>query len=126
MVTEKSCLQIALEAAKAVGLPVSRILLLGDEKDESGQIRHFTSLLRFADSHLSRVIINPSTDLAFLVYSSGTTGLPKGVMLSHTNIVSNLAMVNSVDGVMLKPKGDKVLSALPFYHIYGTQVPITF
>ena len=109
----------ALTAAKATGLPISRVLLIGDEKDDSGQIYHFTSLLRFADPNQLQVIINPRTDLAFLVYSSRTIGLPKGVMLSHTNIVSDLAMVDTVDGKMLKARRDKILSILPYYHIYG-------
>ena len=119
LVTVKGSLSTALTAAKATGLPISRVLLIGDEKDDSGQIYHFTSLLRFADPNQLRVIINPKTDLAFLVYSSGTTGLPKGVMLSHTNIVSDLAMVDTVDGKMLKARRDKILSILPYYHIYG-------
>ncbi|KFY04165.1 hypothetical protein V491_09446 [Pseudogymnoascus sp. VKM F-3775] len=119
LLTVKGLLSTALEAMEAAGLSKSRILLIGNEEDECGQVNHFTSLLQFADPNQSRVIINPSTDLAFLVYSSGTTGLPKAVMLSHTNIVSNLAMVNTVDGEMLKSGRDRILSVLPYYHIYG-------
>lgn len=119
LLTVKGLLSIALEATEAAGLSKSRILLIGDEEDERGQVYHFTSLLQFADPNQSRVTINPSTDLAFLVYSSGTTGLPKAVMLSHTNIVSDLAMVNTVDGEMLKSGRDRILSVLPYYHIYG-------
>lgn len=56
--------------------------------------------------------------LAFLVYSSGTTGLPKGVMLSHHNIIANLLQINMADGHFTKPT-DVHLGFLPFYHIYG-------
>ncbi|KAL5362920.1 acetyl-CoA synthetase-like protein [Aspergillus floccosus] len=62
--------------------------------------------------------ICPSTDLAFLVYSSGTTGRPKGVMLSHRNMVANILQSASVAGEMLGAHG-RVLAMLPFFHIYG-------
>lgn len=70
-----------------------------------------------------RTKIDAEKDLAFLVYSSGTTGLPKGVMLTHLNVVSQLFMLNSVEGDILKWDRDKVLSVLPYYHIYGTYLP---
>jgi acyl-CoA synthetase (AMP-forming)/AMP-acid ligase II len=60
--------------------------------------------------------INPKTDLAALPYSSGTTGLPKGVMLSHFNLVSQILQVLA----MMDPATNAIASGvLPFYHIYG-------
>ncbi|UUU22995.1 4-coumarate--CoA ligase family protein [Streptomyces sp. DSM 40750] len=62
------------------------------------------------------VEINPVTDLAALPYSSGTTGVPKGVMLTHRSIATNLAQL---EPVMPADPGDRILAVLPFFHIYG-------
>jgi long-subunit acyl-CoA synthetase (AMP-forming) len=65
-------------------------------------------------------------DLAFLVLSSGTTGLPKGVKLSHGNIISNILQQVIFEGGQLAwnggsdGQGDRLLAFLPFYHMYGT------
>ncbi len=62
------------------------------------------------------VAIDPARDLAALPYSSGTTGVPKGVMLTHRSIATNLAQLD--DMVPSRP-GQVVLAVLPFFHIYG-------
>jgi acyl-CoA synthetase (AMP-forming)/AMP-acid ligase II len=58
-------------------------------------------------------------DLAALPYSSGTTGLPKGVMLTHRNLVANVAQVEAVDD---GDEADVLIGILPFFHIYGMTV----
>lgn len=60
-------------------------------------------------------------DLTFLPYSSGTTGLPKGVMLSHRNLVASLCQTRPVHRV---GPGDVVIIALPLFHIFGLQVAL--
>ncbi|KND45704.1 MULTISPECIES: 4-coumarate--CoA ligase family protein [Streptomyces] len=62
------------------------------------------------------VDIDPGTDVAVLPYSSGTTGVPKGVMLTHRSIATNLAQL---EPVMPAGPGDRILAVLPFFHIYG-------
>ncbi|MFE6410441.1 4-coumarate--CoA ligase family protein [Streptomyces sp. NPDC057837] len=63
-----------------------------------------------------RVPIDPAEDVAALPYSSGTTGTPKGVMLTHRQIATNLAQL--APAIPAGP-GDRVLAVLPFFHIYG-------
>ncbi|MET9980683.1 4-coumarate--CoA ligase family protein [Streptomyces rochei] len=60
--------------------------------------------------------IDPAEDVAVLPYSSGTTGTPKGVMLTHRQIATNLAQLEPA--VPAAP-GERVLAVLPFFHIYG-------
>jgi 4-coumarate--CoA ligase len=117
LVTQSSGLPIALEAAKAARLSWKDIILIGDQEDASGNCSHFKSVLDGAGG--KRTPLDPKNDLAFLVYSSGTTGHPKGVMLSHSNVVSDLVMLSTVEGKNLRWQEDKILSVLPYYHIYG-------
>jgi len=65
------------------------------------------------------VSIDTAHDVAVLPYSSGTSGIPKGVMLTHRNLVANLAQIQSVDMVR---STDTMLGVLPFFHIYGMVV----
>jgi acyl-CoA synthetase (AMP-forming)/AMP-acid ligase II len=65
---------------------------------------------------------SPEIDLDAVValpYSSGTTGLPKGVMLTHRNLVANLAQS---EAALPMREGDVVVAVLPFFHIYGLSV----
>lgn len=127
LATQLPLLPVARAAAKKVGLPEDRIFLIGDERDTSGVFKHFTSIRNLAGtSRFRRARVDPKKDVAYLVYSSGTTGLPKGVMLSHRNIVSNVLQGTLTEGRNLTwdgnadGQGDRILAFLPFFHIYGT------
>ena len=65
------------------------------------------------------VRIDPATDLAVLPYSSGTTGNPKGVMLTHRNLVAN---IKQCEPVFETTDDTRLLAVLPFFHIYGMTV----
>lgn len=129
IVTQRAYLKNACAAAQMVGIQQNRIILIGERNDSSSVTRHFTDTCKLGVSHGSyhqrTIPENPEADLAFLVYSSGTTGHPKGVMLSHVNIISNILMLKAGEGVNLNwvgghdNKGDRILGFLPFYHIYG-------
>jgi acyl-CoA synthetase (AMP-forming)/AMP-acid ligase II len=78
----------------------------------------FASLLEHGDQP-PRVSIDPKKDLVALPYSSGTTGLPKGVMLSHHNLVAELTTANARPDIVFPTERDTLLAFLPYFHIYG-------
>ena len=69
------------------------------------------------------VAIDPATDIAVILYSGGTTGLPKGVMLSHRNLIATMVLAQAVLGVR---SDDVLLAPLPFFHVYGLVVILNF
>lgn len=117
LVTNVASLKVACEAALAVGLPLDKILLVGDH-DPERRFQHALSL-RGSSTSIERVANKPS-DSCLLVFSSGTTGLPKGVLLTHENIVANIIQLSTADLGVLNWKNDRGLGFLPMYHIYGT------
>lgn len=62
--------------------------------------------------------VDPSRDIAVIPFSSGTTGVPKGVMLSHTNLVANMAQLEDLTTPILGSR-TIAITPLPFFHIYG-------
>ncbi|MFI6154400.1 4-coumarate--CoA ligase family protein [Kitasatospora sp. NPDC051170] len=95
---------------------------------ERGRPLAGTIVLDGAEGHLSladllaapgpapELAVDPARDVAVLPYSSGTTGLPKGVMLTHRSIATNLAQC---DALYRPAEGERILAVLPFFHIYG-------
>ncbi|WEH41289.1 AMP-binding protein [Streptomyces sp. AM 2-1-1] len=63
-----------------------------------------------------QVEIDPDEDVAVLPYSSGTTGAPKGVMLTHRSVATNLEQLQPFVPLL---RGEPILAVLPFFHIYG-------
>jgi len=132
LATQLPFIKVAREAAEKVGIPQDRVILIGDERDPSHLAKHFTSIRNTSGSaKFRRTKCKPAEDLAFLVYSSGTTGHPKGVMLTHRNIVSNTMMIRAGEAGQLSHKGgptgegDKLLAFLPFFHIYGKSLRVS-
>ena len=66
---------------------------------------------------------DPATTVAVLQYTGGTTGKPKGAMLTHRNLVANIVQ-DSVWNTTRRPGQDVIVAAIPFFHIYGLTVAI--
>ncbi|MFF0964375.1 4-coumarate--CoA ligase family protein [Streptomyces sp. NPDC003703] len=110
IVTVSPLLGTAREAARLAG-GVREILVC----DSAEGHRSLTAMLA-STAPEPDVVIDPVEDVAVLPYSSGTTGTPKGVMLTHRQIGTNLAQLEPA--VTIGP-GDRILAVLPFFHIYG-------
>lgn len=120
IVTTIQFLPNALKAAKKCGIGKDRILLLGEDRDKEHNVKHWTNIRKTSGAlRYRRRKLHPENDLAFLVYSSGTTGLPKGVMLNHRNVISDLCLIKGAVGRWYESGKDKILGVLPFFHIYG-------
>ncbi|MBB1089278.1 long-chain fatty acid--CoA ligase [Lysobacter sp. SG-8] len=83
-----------------------------------GAVR-FNEVLKRGESHsLPGVEIGPS-DIAFLQYTGGTTGVAKGAMLTHRNLVANMQQASAWVGTNVKPGEEVIITALPLYHIFA-------
>jgi long-chain acyl-CoA synthetase len=98
--------------------PLQFIVLLSNEAPEAlGNLKivNFSEVMTLGSSHSLQPVSQKREDLATLIYTSGTTGKPKGVMLSHGNL---LHQVTSLVAVIQPQEGDRVLSILPTWHSY--------
>ncbi|MFZ3576362.1 AMP-binding protein [Virgibacillus sp. DJP39] len=75
-------------------------------------------IIEHASTNYKPVEINAKEDLALLQYTGGTTGNPKGVMLTHYNLVANVQM-SQAWLYKTREEGETVLGVLPFFHVYG-------
>ena len=112
LVTVPGCFEKAEQAARESG--VREVFVFG----ETERGTPFGSLFA-AECAPPAVQIDPREDLVVIPYSSGTTGLPKGVMLTHYNLVANILQSAGVVGLR---EDDILLGVLPFFHIYGMTV----
>ena len=112
LLTIPQFLDRAQPAAAEAG--IEEIFVLGEAEGATP----FTQLLA-SEGAPPQIDFDPAEDLVVLPYSSGTTGLPKGVMLTHRNLVANVCQAiepHSTD------ENDVVIGVLPFFHIYGMTV----
>jgi len=91
-------------------------------REEGGGSAPFAKLLGGKGGSLPKPTASPQEMLAALPYSSGTTGLPKGVRLSHSNLLTNVYQFLAPGEAATFTSDEKVLCFLPLYHIYGLNV----
>ncbi|KAJ3076855.1 hypothetical protein HDU98_011716 [Podochytrium sp. JEL0797] len=129
------CEEVAIKVVERLGLSLDRVVFLGDEacdatggaiEGQNGWAAKTVSQLLEEGRRQKPVVVTFTQDEitekpAYLCYSSGTTGLPKGVLTTHYNAVANarqfMGYVESTREVV--PDSDTWIAVLPFYHIYG-------
>ena len=109
-----------VDAAKPLLNDVPEVIVI---RPDGSDPESFWGRIAAAPAEAPRVEIDPMNDLAVLPYSSGTTGLSKGVMLTHHNLTSNVEQFIKRPGEFAEPREDDVvLVHLPLFHIYGMNV----
>ena len=122
-VLDASGLERLVVGSVAGGLPAAKSLLYrlfkrGEiaERPRDSRITAFSALIA-NDGACTTATIDPLTDLALIQYTGGTTGVPKGAMLTHQNLSANARQVAGLDP---RPEpGDSVLGVLPFFHVFA-------
>lgn len=96
------------------------VSLSNDKIDIEDGDFHFNEFIAKATSPAPQTDIDPANTIALLQYTGGTTGVSKGVMLTHQNILANVEQINDfMFKVIEKPDNPKIMSILPMFHIYG-------
>ncbi len=108
-----------LEGISLSGLPALRRIFT--TRSATVGTEPFSDLFTRTSASIPQLQDSPEHALAALPYSSGTTGLPKGVMLSHLNLVANALQIIGPNASPFETD-DVILCFLPLYHIYGLNV----
>lgn len=82
----------------------------------------FADYLQVDFSNFIPAQINPIEDVAILQYTGGTTGVPKGVMLTHSNLIANLKQHDEIFKSTLEHGNEVVLGVLPLFHVYAMTI----
>jgi long-chain acyl-CoA synthetase len=136
-VRERTSLQHVVVTSLADYLPSGKRVALrlpfGGARDKREQlvtplpadapVVHFSDLLGGRHAPVAPIVVTPD-DLALLQYTGGTTGLPKGAMLTHRNLVANACQAAAWDPQMQRGN-ETVLAALPMFHVYGLTMCLT-
>ncbi len=119
LIVHESLVEMAEAAKPLLDSPPEMIVIYPDGINPTS----FWARIAAAPAQAPKVEIDPMNDIAALPYSSGTTGLSKGVMLTHHNLTSNVEQFIKRPGEFAEPRpNDVVLVHLPLFHIYGMNV----
>jgi acyl-CoA synthetase (AMP-forming)/AMP-acid ligase II len=127
IVADSGAAAAAAEAAESAGLPMLALDELEAEGGHAGPLRLAPAALP-PDAPIVASGARPAGErdpdaVAVVAYSSGTTGLPKGVLLTHRNLVATICQHEAIYHV---GPDDVFLAALPFFHIYGLSIILSY
>lgn len=121
---------IVARVSDYLGFPINKLAPLKQKKEakaegrpwppvpDGARVTWWTDLMKGSYPDVPPATVNPTEDVAALVYTGGTTGLSKGAMLTHHNLVSNAAQTGAwFAGVEEGKEG--IMAVLPFFHSYG-------
>ncbi len=114
-------IQDYLPFLKAIGY---RLKFKPPSPPEDGRHFKFMNVLKASEPLREVASVNPKEDVVALMYTGGTTGIPKGVMLTHYNIVANLYQIDA--WWFRGRKGFTFVGLLPWFHIYGQTTVLHF
>src|SRR3989344_2631439 len=122
-VLDGSSLKQLIVGSVAGGLPGAKSLLYRmlrrkevSALPDDSRVTRFSALVA-NDGHYEPATIDPEADVALIQYTGGTTGTPKGAMLTHQNLTANARQVNSIDPD--HDADDRILGVLPFFHVFA-------
>jgi long-chain acyl-CoA synthetase len=122
-VLEGSSLKRLVVGSIAGGLPAAKSILYRlFRRKETAAVPDDPRIIRFSaltdnDARPDPVAIDPEGDDALIQYTGGTTGTPKGAMLTHQNLTANARQVNAIDPD--RDADDRILGVLPFFHVFA-------
>jgi long-chain acyl-CoA synthetase len=122
-VLDGSSLKRLVVGSVAGGLPAAKSVLYRlFKRSEVAALPNDPRVIRFSalidnDGRPDPVAIDPERDVALIQYTGGTTGTPKGAMLTHQNLTANARQVNAIDPD--HDADDRILGVLPFFHVFA-------
>jgi long-chain acyl-CoA synthetase len=122
-VLDNSSLEKLIVGSVVEALPLAKSLMFrvfkGSESVDIPKRRDVIPFSELVDNKgdSGRVPIDPRKDIALIQYTGGTTGVPKGAMLTHQNITANARQINALDP---EPEAeDRIMGVLPFFHVFA-------
>src|ERR1051326_7583927 len=125
VVVQRDLLPLVQHVQKQQSLPhLKHVVVTGERApEEMPEAIPFARLMRQSSPKPPKHVEISGDDILALPYSSGTTGFPKGTILTHRNLTSNNLQLTTAGGINLT---DVALIFLPFYHIYGVMLTGSF
>ncbi|EGG02037.1 uncharacterized protein MELLADRAFT_44923 [Melampsora larici-populina 98AG31] len=133
LITHPNSLETSLKAAQQVGIPNERIVLMSSQLDRlappqtpsgiltlDGMIQKYAHVAQKPLPIVKLTAEGGKDKVAFLSFSSGTTGLPKAVQIPHRAVIANMIIIlRHMDEDV---SGERIMAVLPYYHIFGLVV----